>query len=82
MPGQLTVRLPDHLEDALQGAAKRLNRKRSEIVRMALEQFLAVGGVTHPAGRVSGLLGSLDSGVSDLAERHRDYVLERLERGR
>jgi predicted transcriptional regulator len=78
MSEQLTVRLAADLSESLQSAATRLRRKRSEVVRMALEQFLQVGEREVRADRVKGLLGSLESGVPDLAERHREYVLERL----
>ena len=81
MPDQLTIRIPDDLSRLLEGAAVRLRRKRSEIVRMALEQFLRTK--PEPAGRrVESLLGSLESGVPDLADRHREHVLESLKRGR
>jgi hypothetical protein len=45
---------------------------------MALEQFLQVGAQDARSGRLSGLLGALETGVTDLAERHREYVLENL----
>jgi hypothetical protein len=35
-----------------------------------------------PSERVAHLLGSLSSGVPDLAERHRQYVLAALKHGR
>ena len=49
---------------------------------MALEAFLRRGEHTRrkPAGRVRGLTGSLHSGVPDLAERHRQYVIKALNR--
>jgi hypothetical protein len=80
---QLTVRLPEDLSRALRAASRRMQRKSSEIVRLALREFL--GGPTsgaRPADRVKGLIGSLESGVPDLAERHRAYLLESLRRGR
>jgi hypothetical protein len=51
---------------------------------MALETFLdeAAPAGTKPADRVAHLLGSLSSGVPDLAERHREYVLAALKRAR
>ena len=77
MPTQLTVRLPDDLDRALKAATRRLQRRNSDIVRMALREFL--GAPTHASGRpvdrVRGLIGSLESGVPDLATRHRDYIL-------
>ena len=84
MDAQLTVRIPADLKDALDEAARQMQRKSSEIVRLALQAFLqnAAGAARHPADRVRGLLGSLESGVPTLAERHREYVVESLKRGR
>ena len=84
MASQITVRLPDGLRKALEEAARRTQRKNSEIVRMALSEYLRIGS---PSGkrstpRVRRLVGSLASGIPDLAERHREYVLESLRRGR
>ncbi len=84
MQDQITVRLPLVLSRALRRASRRLRRKNSDIVRLALEAFLHVGQRTgsKPAERVRGLIGSLASGVPDLAEKHREYVIEALRRGR
>jgi hypothetical protein len=51
---------------------------------MALEAFLqgAPPADRKPAERVDHLIGSLSSGVPDLAERHRDYVLAALKHAR
>ncbi len=77
---QLTVRLPEELSEALDNAAERMHRKRSEIVRMALRSYLGQRAEGKPAERVQGLLGSLESGLPDLADEHRRYVLESLAR--
>ena len=85
MEDQITVRLPATLSAALRRASRRLRRKNSDVVRMALEAYLLRPGepvVVRPADRVAKLLGSLDSGKPDLAEHHREYVLESLKRGR
>ena len=82
MSEQLTVRLPDDLSESLEEAALRMRRKRSQVVRMALEQFLHLRPDASAARRASDLLGSVETGVADLAERHREYVLESLQRGR
>ena len=83
MSYQLTVRLPDELNQSLLAVAARMERKRSEIVRMALSQFLELESRNRdrPAERVRHLIGSLETGVPDLAERHREYILESLKRG-
>jgi hypothetical protein len=51
---------------------------------MALEAYLEAAPRSEPtaAARVEHLIGSLASGIPDLAERHRDYVLAELKRGR
>jgi metal-responsive CopG/Arc/MetJ family transcriptional regulator len=84
MEAQVTVRIPEDLKRALDDASRRMHRKSSEIVRIALRAFLeaAPDPTTRPADRVRGLLGSLESGVPHLAERHREYVLESLKHGR
>lgn len=83
MSDQLTVRLPADLLEALDVAARKAERKRSDIVRIALREFLEVSPSPEqpPSRRVRGLIGSLQSGVPDLAERHREYLLETLQRG-
>ena len=51
---------------------------------MALEAFLhgSPRADGKPAEPVDYLIGSLASGVPDLAERHREYVLAALKHGR
>ena len=84
MPTQLTVRLPDDLGRTLKRASRRMQRKSSEIVRLALREFLGTtaGRRGRPADRVRRLIGSLESGVPDLARKHRAHVLESLKHGR
>lgn len=84
MDNQLTVRLPEDLSEALERAAHHSGRRTSEIVRAALREYLqvAAGRGERPAERVRGLIGVLESGLPDLAERHRAYILESLKRGR
>lgn len=85
MEQQLTLRMPGELATKLERAAKRLRRKRSDIVRLALEEFLdgsAASPEMRPIERVRDLLGRLKSGVPDLGQRHRDYLLKRLRHGR
>ena len=82
MAEQLTIRLPAELNRALEAAAARLKRRRSEVIRLALSQFLGLGEQPAPGERVRHLIGSLETGVPDLAENHRTYVLESLTRGR
>ncbi len=82
MESQLTLRLPAALAGKLERSAKRLKRKRSDVVRLALDQFLdAEPAVTRPIERVRDLLGTVQSGVPDLGQRHREHLTARLRRG-
>ncbi len=80
---QITVRLPAPLGRSLRRTSRRLGRRPSAVVRMALEAFLH--GAPPTAGkraeRVAHLIGSLASEVPDLAERHRESVLAALKHG-
>ncbi len=82
MERQLTVRLPADLAEELDHATKRMHRKRSEVVRLALEQYLNMPTDEHPYERVRDLLGRVESGLPDLGQQHREYLLERLRRAR
>ncbi len=84
MEDQMTVRLPRELSRALKERAARMQRKPSEVVRMAVKEFLLTPDqpLGRPAERVRDLIGSLESGLPDLAVRHREHVLEKLRRGR
>lgn len=83
MAERLTFRLPDELGHALRTAAVRTRCKMSEIVRLALRDYLGPSGVkpVRPADQVRHLLGSLQSGSPDLGPRGRDDVLESIRRG-
>jgi Arc/MetJ-type ribon-helix-helix transcriptional regulator len=83
MKGQLTVRLTDELEEGVASLARKLRRKRSDVVRIALERFIkeeeeATGD--RPCDRVQDLLGSVESGVTDLGSNHREHLKSRFRR--
>lgn len=84
MDDQITVRLPTPLGRRLRRTSRRLGRRPSHVVRMALEAFLqgAPSADGKRAERVEHLIGSLSSGIPDLAERHREYVLASLKHAR
>ena len=82
MESQLTLRLPAVLAGKLERSAKRLQRNRSDVVRLALDQFLAAEpAAMRPVERVRDLLGSVTSGVPDLGTKHREHLIARLRRG-
>jgi hypothetical protein len=84
MKDQITVRLPRDLSRALDAAARRSGRRRSEVIRLSLVAFLMPGpaGRGQSIDRIRGLIGSLESEIPDLAENHRKYILESLKNAR
>ena len=82
MEQQLTLRMPADLAKKLEHVAQRLRRKRSEVVRLALEEFLDASWETRPVERIRDLLGRVESGLPALGQRHRDYLLKRLRHDR
>ena len=82
MDAQLTLRLPGELSEKLTQSAKRMKRKRSDVARLALEQFLGGGVATgRVIDRVGDLIGVIESGVPDLGSNHREHLIKRLRRG-
>ena len=85
METQLTLRMPADLAARLERVAKRTRRRRSDVARLALEQFLDQadpGMPRRPIDLVRDLLGNVESGMPDLGRHHRDYLLRRLRHAR
>lgn len=85
MDAQLTVRLPGAVHERLARAAKRLGLKRSDLARMAIQRYLDdAEQVPHPRpyDAVRDLIGSLDSGVTDVGSRHREHLIARFRKRR
>ncbi len=84
MDTQLTVRIPRQLRAALYRASQAAGLRNSDVVRRALQSYLALPDECdkRPAERVRDLIGCLDSGIPDLAENHRKYIIESLTRGK
>lgn len=85
MDRQFSVRLPAELATRIERMAKRTGTRRSEVVRAALKHYLSGSSVrvsTRPIRLVRDLLGTVESGLPDLGQRHREYLLRRLRRAR
>jgi len=83
MSQQVTVRMPDALIERLDQEAALRRRKRSEVIRMAVERFIEEpeSPADRPIDKVRDLLGSFESGIPDLGQRHREHLLRRLRGG-
>lgn len=80
---QLTVRVSDEYAEKLERLTKRMGIKRSDIVRLALKQFLEEGFEKDPRTpfqKISHLLGIVESGLKDLGKHHRDYLVQKIKR--
>jgi predicted DNA-binding protein len=83
MESQITIRLPGTLRRRLDRAAKSVGRRRSDLARLAVQRYLddlESESAPRPYERVRDLLGSVDSGVTDLGSRHRDHLLAHFRR--
>jgi predicted DNA-binding protein len=82
---QVTFRLARELVQRVDRLARASGRGRSAILREAAEAYVDVAGAVAedaPAERVRGLIGSVRTGIPNLAEHHSDYVKRILRRGR
>jgi predicted DNA-binding protein len=78
---QLTVRLPNEYTKKLENLSEKMGLKRSDIVRLALKQFLEgnyeINSKT-PFQKVKHLLGIIESGRKDLGQSHRHYLIQKI----
>ncbi len=78
---QLTVRMPDEYTKKLNLLSKKMGLKRSDIVRLALKRFLdenSEGNDQLPFEKVRAILGVAESGIKDLGQRHRHYLIQKM----
>lgn len=78
---QVTIRLPDEQMGRISRIARELGLKKSDITRMAINRFLKEydeGEAAAPFDKVKHLLGAVESGVSDLGQRHRSHLMAKI----
>ena len=78
---QLTVRMPNEYTKKLENLSEKMGLKRSDIVRLALKQFLEVNYEINsktPFQKVKHLLGIIESGRKDLGRSHRHYLIQKI----
>ena len=80
---QFTIRMPDEYSEKIAILAEKMGLKKSDIARLALRQFVEENLGTDqrtPFQKVSRLLGTAESGIKDLGQRHRDYLINKIKR--
>lgn len=81
---QLTVRMPNEYTEKLNWLSKKMGLKRSDVVRLALKRFLDenIEAIDQPPfQKIKSILGVAESGIKDLGQRHRHYLIQKIRRG-
>lgn len=76
---QLTIRMPLEYQERIETLAERMGLKKSDIARLALKEFIEENLTDDgkaPYDKVKHLLGTAESGIKDLGQRHREYVFK------
>ena len=78
---QLTIRMPEEYKERIELLAERMGLKKSDIARLALKEFIEENTATDgqsPYDKVKHLLGTAESGIKDLGQRHREYLIKKI----
>ena len=81
---QLTIRMPDEYSEKIEILAEKMGLKKSDVARLALKQFIEENidnDQRRPYLKVKHLLGTAESGIKDLGQRHRDHLIKRIRKG-
>ena len=81
---QLTIRMPDEYGEKIKVLAEKMGLKKSDIARLALKQFVeeSLGNdQSTPYQKIRHLLWSAESGIPDLGQRHRYYLMNKILKG-
>ncbi len=76
---QLTIRMPDEHYFQIEKLAQKLGLKKSDVARMALKKYLnenEIREAVSPYERAKHLIGVAESGLTDLGQNHRRYMIE------
>jgi len=80
---QLTVRVPNEYGEKIAVLAEMMGLKKSDIARLAMKQFIDENfnnTRTIPFQKVKHLLGTAESGIKDLGQRHRYYLSKKFQK--
>ncbi len=81
---QLTIRMPQEYKEKIEVLAERMGLKKSDIARLALKEFIEENTVADgqsPYDKVKHLLGTAESGIKDLGQRHREHLIKKIRKG-
>jgi len=78
---QLTIRMSKDYLLKIEQIAKKMGLKKSDITRLAIRHFIEGYGYNDdktPFDRVRRLIGVVESGIPDLGQNHRKYLIEKI----
>ena len=78
---QLTIRMPEEFFSKIEQIAKSSGLKKSDITRMAIRKFLEEYSGEEEAdlySKAKRFIGVVKSGISDLGQNHRKYLIKKL----
>lgn len=78
---QLTIRMPDEYRVKIEMLAEEMGLKKSDIARLALKRFIEESmdnEQASPFQKVKHLLGTAESGIKDLGQRHREHIIGKI----
>jgi len=73
--------MPDEYGEKIKALAEKMGLKKSDIARLALKQFVEESlsnDESTPYQKISHLLASAESGIHDLGQRYRDYLVKKI----
>jgi len=82
---QVTIRMPGEYLSRIEQIAKATGLKKSDITRMAIRKFLEEYSENKKINlyrRANQLIGVVESGISDLGQHHRSYLIEKIKNSR
>ncbi len=78
---QLTIRMPKDYLSRIEQIAKSTGLKKSDITRMAIKKFIEEHNnetETNLYNKSKDLIGVVESGISDLGQNHRKYLVQKI----
>jgi predicted DNA-binding protein len=78
---QVTIRIPDEDLSMIKQIAKSTGLKKSDITRMALKKFIeeyTKETEKNYYSKAKRLIGVVESGISDLGQNHRKYLIRKI----
>jgi metal-responsive CopG/Arc/MetJ family transcriptional regulator len=78
---QITIRMPKEYFSRIEQIAKSSGLKKSDITRMAIRKYIEEYSSqkdADPYSKAKHLIGVAESGISNLGQNHREYLIKKI----